>query len=59
MEYSADSHRGITGVSLGQLEGTAYKELVPVQTTDSGDAEIEPFEDEPFTPTEDGIPAVE
>jgi ABC-type branched-subunit amino acid transport system substrate-binding protein len=56
LDYSADSHRGISGVSVGQIEGTAYKELVPVQTTDSGDAEIEPFEDEPFQPTEDGLP---
>jgi branched-chain amino acid transport system substrate-binding protein len=59
LEYSADSHRGITGLSVGQVEGTAYKELVGVQTTDVGDGEIEPFDEEPFTPAEDGLPAVE
>jgi ABC-type branched-subunit amino acid transport system substrate-binding protein len=59
LDYSADSHRGMTGMSVGQVEGTAYKELVPVQTSDVGDGPIEPFEDEPFEPTEDGLPAVE
>ncbi len=58
LDYSEESHRGISGVSVGQIEGVAYKELVPVQTTDSGDVEIEPYEAEPFTPTEDGLPDV-
>lgn len=56
LDYSKDSHRGISGVSVGQIEGVAFKELVPVQTTDSGDAEITPFDEEPFIPTEDGLP---
>jgi branched-chain amino acid transport system substrate-binding protein len=59
LDYSADSHRGISGVSVGQIEGTAYTELVPVATTDGAEGEIEPYEEEPFAPTEDGIPAVE
>ncbi len=56
LDYSEESHRGISGVSVGQIEGVNYKELVPVQTTDSGDVEISPYDAEPFTPTEDGLP---
>jgi ABC-type branched-subunit amino acid transport system substrate-binding protein len=59
LDYSADSHRGISGVSVNQIEGNVFKELVPVATTDGEEGEIEPFEDEPFEPTEDGLPAVE
>ena len=56
LDYSAESHRGISGVSVGQLEGTTYKELAPVQTTDADDAPIEEFTGEPFTPTDNGLP---
>jgi len=56
LEYSAESHRGISGVSVVQIEGTDFKELVPVQTTSSGDSEVEKFDEDPFTPTEDGLP---
>ena len=38
--------------------GHGVKELVPVATTDGGDGAIEPYEEEPFAPTEDGLPAV-
>ena len=56
LDYSEESHRGISGLSVGQLEGTAYKELVPVQTTDADDAPIEAFDGEESTPTENGLP---
>jgi len=56
MEYSAESHRGISGVSVVQIEGTDFKQLVPVQTTGSGESEVELFDEDAFTPTEDGLP---
>ncbi len=56
LDYSKDSHRGISGVSVGQLEGTTYKELVPVQTTDSDTTPIEAFKGEESAPTQNGLP---
>lgn len=56
LDYSEESHRGISGVSVGQLEGTTYKELAPVQTTDSDEAEIEEYTEEQATPTDSGLP---
>jgi hypothetical protein len=45
---------------LGQPDrGQRLQGARPVATTDGEEGEIEPFEDEPFEPTEDGLPAVE
>ena len=38
--YGADSHLGISGMRLVELEGSGSKELTPVLVTDIGDAEI-------------------
>jgi branched-chain amino acid transport system substrate-binding protein len=54
--YSEDSHMGTSGMSVTQLAGTGSEELAPVQVTDIGDAEIEPFDGEPAAPPENGIP---
>ena len=56
LEYSEESHRGISGVSVVQIEGTDFKPIVPVQTTSSDDTPIEKFDGEAFTPNEDGLP---
>jgi ABC-type branched-subunit amino acid transport system substrate-binding protein len=56
MEYSAETHRGISGLSVVQFNGTGYDEVAPMQTTDADDAEIELYEEEPSVPTEDGLP---
>jgi branched-chain amino acid transport system substrate-binding protein len=54
--YSEDSHMGIGGMSVVQIEGTATKELEPVQVTDIGDADIKPFDGKESTPPTSGIP---
>lgn len=38
--YGADSHLGISGMRLVELQGKGSKELTPVLVTDIGDAEI-------------------
>jgi branched-chain amino acid transport system substrate-binding protein len=54
--YSEDSHMGISGMSVVQIEGTTTKELEPVQTTDLGDAKIEKYDGGENTPPSSGIP---
>jgi branched-chain amino acid transport system substrate-binding protein len=54
--YSADSHMGTSGMSISRLVGNASEEVVPVQVTDIGDAEIEEYDGEPASPPENGIP---
>ena len=54
--YSADSHMGTSGMSIERIAGLGSEEVVPVQVTDIGDAEIEPFDGEAATPPENGIP---
>jgi branched-chain amino acid transport system substrate-binding protein len=56
LEYSAESHRGISGVSVVQLEGGKPVKKTEVFTTDDGDGELEEYTEEPFSPDEDGIP---
>lgn len=56
LDYSATSHRGISGVSVGQLEGSSFKELVPVQTTDNGTTPIEKYSGPVSVPAENGLP---
>jgi branched-chain amino acid transport system substrate-binding protein len=56
--YSADSHMGISGVRVVEIQGERTEELTPVLTTDIGDAPIE--EDSSGagedTPPEGGVP---
>lgn len=59
--YSEDSHLGISGVQLVEIQGGRTKSLTPVLVTDIGDAPIEEdtsgqAED---APPENGIPDVE
>ena len=55
-DYAADSHRGISGVQVVQVKGTATEKLSEILTTDSDDAPIEEAPGEPAEPDEDGIP---
>lgn len=56
--YSADSHLGISGMRIVEIQGNSLEELTPVLVTDIGDAPIE--EDSSGaaddTPPENGIP---
>jgi branched-chain amino acid transport system substrate-binding protein len=54
--YSADSHLGVSGMSISRLVGTSSEVVVPVQVTDTGDAEIAEYDGEPAGPPENGIP---
>jgi hypothetical protein len=56
MEYSAESHRGITGVSVAQIKGGGVENVTKVQTTDGGDAPIEEYTEAPSTPASNGLP---
>ena len=58
LEYSADSHRGITGLKVVQIENGEPVDRTEVFTTDGEDGPIEPFDGEPFEPTEDGLPNI-
>jgi branched-chain amino acid transport system substrate-binding protein len=55
-DYSEESHRGISGVSVVQLEGGQPVAKTEIQTTDSGDAPIEEYTEEADTPQNEGIP---
>ncbi|MBB3676935.1 ABC transporter substrate-binding protein [Modestobacter versicolor] len=54
--YSADSHMGTSGMSISRITGTSTEEVLPVQLTDIGDAEITESDTEAATPPESGIP---
>jgi branched-chain amino acid transport system substrate-binding protein len=54
--YSTDSHMGTSGMAISRIVGTGSEEVAPVQITDIGDAEIEPFDGEAAAPPESGIP---
>ena len=56
MEYSKDSHRGISGVSIVQVKGGNFEQKVGVQTTSSDATPITPSTKEPFKPTANGVP---
>lgn len=55
-DYSADSHRGITGVQVVQIKGGGISALTPTKVTDEGDAPIEDAAGDDDAPDEDGIP---
>ena len=56
LEYSAESHRGITGTKIVRYEGGKAVDQTEVQTSDVGDAPIEEYTEEPSTPNDKGIP---
>ncbi|QWC85779.1 ABC transporter substrate-binding protein [Nocardioidaceae bacterium] len=60
--YSADSHLGIGGMRMIELEGTESNELTPVLTTDLGEGtpiEADASEQANDAPPENGIPDVQ
>jgi branched-chain amino acid transport system substrate-binding protein len=57
LDYSEDSHRGISGVSVVQLQGGEPVAKTEILTTDSEDGAIEEYTEEADTPDEDGIPS--
>lgn len=56
LDYSEESHRGISGVSVVQLQGGKPVKKTEVFTTDDADGELVEYTDEPFSPDDDGIP---
>ena len=56
LEYSEESHRGISGLAVAQVEGGKPVMKTEVFTTDDGDGPLEEYTEDPFTPDEDGIP---
>lgn len=56
LEYSEESHRGISGLGVVQIEGGKPAKKSEVFTTDDGDGELEEYTEEPFTPDDDGVP---
>jgi hypothetical protein len=50
---------GTGGMGISRIVGEGSEEVEPVQLTDIGDAEIEPFDAEPATPPANGIPQEE
>lgn len=56
LDYSADSHRGISGVRVVQVKGGKPVEKTPVQTTDSEKGAITDSTEAPSTPSDNGIP---
>ncbi len=56
LEYSAESHRGITGVQVVQLQGGKPVQKTEIQSTDDEDGEITDVTEQPDEPSETGIP---
>lgn len=56
LEYSAQSHRGITGVQVVQLQGGKPVKKTEIQATDDGQGTIKAVTEKPDAPDADGIP---
>ena len=58
LDYSEDSHRGISGLQVVQIQAdNTTEKLTEIQTTDSVEGgPVEDYTEEPNTPDEDGIP---
>lgn len=56
LEYSEESHRGISGVSVVQIESGVPVKKTEVFTTDDADGELEEYTEDAFTPDDDGVP---
>jgi ABC-type branched-subunit amino acid transport system substrate-binding protein len=54
--YSADSHMGISGMSVNKITGTTSEALTPVLVTDLGNADIKEYDGGESTPPQKGIP---
>ena len=57
MEFSEDSHRGITGVKVVQLQGGKIVDKTEIQTTDDAEGELEEYTEGSGDVPENGIPA--
>jgi len=55
-DYSATSHRGISGVKVVQVKNGGISELTPTQVTNDGDAPITVADNPPAAPPANGIP---
>jgi ABC-type branched-subunit amino acid transport system substrate-binding protein len=58
LEYTAESHRGIGGLQVVQLEGGVPVKRTEIFTTDDSDAAPEEYTEAPSEPPTDGIPTV-
>ena len=58
LEYSEDSHRGITGLQMTEITPQGFEPKGDVLITDSEDGPIESYTEAPTEPTEDGLPEV-
>jgi len=56
LDYSEESHRGVSGVQVVQIEGGIPVVKTPIFTTDDGDDEPVEYTEEPQEPSENGIP---
>jgi branched-chain amino acid transport system substrate-binding protein len=56
LDYSKDSHRGISGVRVVQFNGGKGVEKTKVQTTDSKTGPLKEYTQAPTTPSNNGIP---
>ncbi|HWH27360.1 MAG TPA: ABC transporter substrate-binding protein [Mycobacteriales bacterium] len=59
LEYSEDSHRGITGVQVVKIEGGKPVQQTEVQTTDDGDGALEEYTEGSGEVPENGVPTAE
>ncbi|MFP5220558.1 MAG: ABC transporter substrate-binding protein [Actinomycetes bacterium] len=59
LEYSEESHRGITGVQVVQIEDGAPVQRTEVQTTDDGDGPLEEYTEGAGDVPENGVPTAE
>lgn len=56
LEYSAESHRGITGVQVVKIEAGAPVQQTEILATDDADGEITEVTEEPDQPSDNAIP---
>jgi len=56
LDYSADAHRGISGVRIVQIENGTAASRTEIQTTDSADGEITEYTEGADTPPDNGVP---
>lgn len=54
--FSADSHAGMSGVSVARIAGDEVEDLTPTLVTDGGDAEITEYDGPVSAPPASGIP---
>ena len=58
LEYTEESHRGISGLQVTQIKGGVLEPIGEVLTTDGEDGPIEEYTEAPSEPTENGMPEI-